>query len=103
MFGTVFRMRPKPGQQQAVEELFHRWGHDLRPNVQGAYSGFLFKSTSHPGELVGVAVFDSKASYDKNANDPAQDRWYRELRALLEADPDWNDGEVVAVGEPHEH
>ena len=28
MFGTVFRMRPKAGQQRAVEEHFHRWGHE---------------------------------------------------------------------------
>ena len=103
MYGTVFTMRPKPGQQQAVEEHFHRWDHERRQVVSGAFGGYLFRSTSHPGELVAVAVFDSKENYDRNANDPGQDAWYRELRALLEADPEWNDGEAVALGGPHEH
>ena len=43
-----------------------------------------------------VAVFESKETYEANANDPAQDAWYRKFRALLTADPEWNDGEVTA-------
>src|SRR5258707_168712 len=103
MFGTIFRMRPKAGQQQAVEDLFHSWGHERQHKVEGAFAGYLFKSTTHPGELVGVAVFDSKSAYLKNADDPEQDAWYRELRSHLDSDPEWNDGEVDAVGQPHEY
>jgi hypothetical protein len=91
MYGAVFTLRPKPGQVQTVEERFHRWDHERRQKVSGAFGGYLFNSTSHPGELVAVAVFDSKESYDKNANDQ------------LEADPVWNDGDVIALGGSHEH
>ncbi len=97
MFGSVFRMQPRPGQQQQVEELMHRWNRERRPKVEGVVGSYLFASQSHPGELIGVAVFDSEASYRKNAEDPEQDRWYRELRAALEADPEWNDGNVLAA------
>ena len=45
-----------------------------------------------------IAVFEDKASYEVNADDPGQDKWYRELRANLEADPEWQDGEYVAGG-----
>src|SRR5688572_2096652 len=98
MFGTIFSMRPKPGQEQAVEQLFHSWERDRRPNVAGVVGGYLFKSRSNPGELTGVAIFDSEESYSKNANDPAQNGWYQQLRDKLQADPEWNDGEVIAGG-----
>ena len=97
MFGSVFRMRPKPGQERAIEEQFRQWQRERQPMVAGAIAGYLFTSRTKPGELVGVAVFDSEASYRKNAEDPAQDRWYRGLRALLEADPEWNDGDVIGL------
>ncbi len=37
--------------------------------------------------------FESKAAYVANADDPAQDAWYRQLRTLLRADPQWEDAE----------
>jgi quinol monooxygenase YgiN len=95
MFGTVYHMRPKAGAETAIEDLLRREEKErIRPT--GFIAGYLFHSRSRPGELIGVAVFDSEASYRKNANDPGQDRWYRRLRELLEADPEWNDGDVVA-------
>ena len=94
MFGTIFRMRPRSGQADAVNEQFRRWARERQPKVAGVVASYLLASRSRPGELVGVAVFDSEANYRKNADDPEQDRWYRELRALLEADPEWNDGDI---------
>jgi quinol monooxygenase YgiN len=100
VFGTVYRMRPKPGAETAIEDLLRREEGE-RATPTGFIAGYLFRSRSRPGELIGVAVFDSEASYRKNADDPEQDRWYRQLRELLEADPEWNDGEVlVSLFEP---
>jgi len=95
MFGTIYHMRPKPGAETAIEDLLRREEKE-RTRPTGFIAGYLFRSRSRPGELIGVAVFDSEASYRKNANDPEQDRWYRRLRELLEADPEWNDGDVLA-------
>lgn len=96
MFGSIFRMQAKSGQAGAVEEHMRRWQRERRPKVAGVVAGYLLTSRDHPDELVGVAVFDSEENYRKNAADPEQDRWYRELRALLQADPEWNDGEILA-------
>ncbi len=96
MYGTMFRIRPKKGKQQAVVDLFNEWEKDRRPKVKGALAGYLFKPDNSTGELDGVAVFSSRETYRANADDPAQDKWYRKLRDLLEADPKWNDGEVLA-------
>ena len=97
MFGTIYRMSPKPGQEQAVADHLRRWDKERRPQSNGSVAGYLFKSRENGGELIGVAVFDSEASYRKNAEDPAQDRWYRQLRDLLAKDPEWNDGDVLVA------
>jgi quinol monooxygenase YgiN len=97
MFGTIFRLRPKQGQEQTVEQLFQRWGQERQPYTTGFVHGYLLKSHSNPGELINVAIFDSETNFRKNAEDPAQDRWYQELRAALEADPEWNDGDVTTL------
>lgn len=94
-FGTVFRMRPRQGQEDAVVEMLRRWDRERGPKVEGFMASYLFQSQLHPGELVGVAVFDSEEHYRKNAADPEQDGWYRQLRDLLESDPEWNDGTVL--------
>src|SRR5687767_12602667 len=98
MFGTIFRMRPRQGQEQALVETMQRWERERRPKVAGFVASYLLTSRTNLGELIGVAVFDSEESYKKNADDPEQDRWYRELRPLLGADPEWNDGEMRAIG-----
>ena len=97
MFGTIYQMKPKAGREQAVAEHLRLWERERRPNLRGAVAGYLFRSKGQPGTLVGVAVFDSEASYRRNADDPAQDGWYRELREMLEADPEWNDGDILVA------
>ena len=96
MYGTIFRMRPKSGQEQAVIDHVKAWERERRGKVKGAIGALLMKPDAGTGELVGVAVFEDKASYEANAGTPEQDRWYRALREMLEADPEWEDGEYVA-------
>jgi hypothetical protein len=40
-------------------------------------------------------MFTDREAYERNADDPAQNARYEAYRALLEADPQWHDGEVV--------
>jgi quinol monooxygenase YgiN len=96
MYGTIFRMRPKPGQEQAIIDLVNDWESKRRGKVEGAVGALLMRPDSGSGELVGIAVFEDKATYDANADDPEQDRWYQSLRALRDSDPQWEDGEYVA-------
>jgi len=95
MYGTVFRMKAKPGKEAALVESFRKWEKERKPKVPGAVASFVLKSDKGSGEFLGVAVFADKASYTANAQDPEQDKWYRQLRALLQYDPEWNDGEYV--------
>jgi hypothetical protein len=95
MYGSIFRMKLKAGQEQKLLDMIQQWEKDRKPKVKGAVASFVLRPDNHPGELIGVAVFRDKASYVANANDPAQDKWYREMRTLLLADPEWQDGEYV--------
>ena len=95
MYGTIFRMKVKPGQEEAVVSLMQEWEKERKPKVGGAVGGYVMKPDNKQGLLIGVAVFKDKASYMANADDPDQDRWFRKIRDLLEADPEWEDGEYV--------
>ena len=65
--------------------------------VIGCGTGYGAAVLSHlAGTVVAVAVFRDKASYQANSDDPAQGEGFMELRALLEEDPAWEDGEFVS-------
>lgn len=46
--------------------------------------------------VVAVVIFEDRKTYSANAHDPTTEAWYGRLRALLDADPDWTDGEWVS-------
>lgn len=95
MYGTIFRMIPRPGKEEEVRSLFEEWGKTRSGTVPGALAGYLMRPENRQGELVGVAVFRDRKSYFDNAASPEQDAWFRRLRALLENDPIWEDGDYL--------
>ena len=97
MYGTISRIRIKPGQEQAVEELVNTWVRDRAPLVAGFIADYLLTPDRASGERFALTIFDSEANYRKNADDPAQHAWYEQFRALLEADPEWHDGAVTEL------
>jgi hypothetical protein len=90
-------MQPKEGLEDKVADYYRRWERERKSNVRGAVAAYVFKPKSNSGELIGVVVFDSEANYSKNADDPEQDKWYRQLRELLVGDPEWNDGHILVA------
>ena len=94
-YGTIYRMRVKPGAEAEVVALLDEWERERKPKARGAVGGYLFKPDRRAGELIGVAVFRDRESYRANGEDPEQDAWYRRLREHLEADPEWEDGSIL--------
>jgi quinol monooxygenase YgiN len=90
MYGTVARTRVKPENRDKLREVFQQQGQRSRPGMVKAYT--LFENDSDVCWL--FAVFEDRATYDTNAEDPAQDREYQEYRALMEDEPEWHDGEI---------
>jgi quinol monooxygenase YgiN len=97
MYGTLARMRVQPGKEAAIFALQEQWREERKPEVRGLIADYILMSERVPGEWFVFAVFDTEEHYRKNAADPEQHRQYMALRALLESDPEWNDGEVRAI------
>ena len=87
MYGSFMRLKVKPGQEQAVADVLKEWETDLKPNIKGAIGGLLLKPDSGSGELLGAAVFEDKASYMANADNPAQHQCTRRCEACWKPTP----------------
>jgi quinol monooxygenase YgiN len=96
MYGTVARMKVKPGSLEALQQQMASLESDL--SAGGWQSTTVYQSDSDPNELWIAVVFESKEAYRKNAESPEQNSRYEQMRALLDADPEWHDGEVISTG-----
>jgi quinol monooxygenase YgiN len=94
MFGTVARAKIKPENRAAFDEVMEKQMASDQP-MDGFVAGYTVWPEKIDDEVMIVAIFRDRDSYMKNADDPAQDARYREMRALLESDPEWTDGEFV--------
>jgi hypothetical protein len=95
MYGSIFKIRPKAGKEQDIVRMTEEWARERQPKVKGSLGGCLYKLDN--GGLMGVGIFQSKEDYRANAESPEQDAFYRRWRELMESDPEWNDGEIVAT------
>lgn len=93
MYGTVARMRITPGAESQLEQQFREF-ESLK--VPGFVTTYVYRMDADPQTYYLAVVFDSKAAYEANAHSPEQDARYQQMRALLESDPEWHDGEIVS-------
>lgn len=93
MYGTIARVMAKPGKEEELRALSQRI--ELAP---GQIARYIYRMDANLAEFFLVAVFESKAAYRANAESPEQHERFMELRALLQADPEWHDGEIVDAG-----
>jgi len=94
MFGTIARAKIKAENRTAFEEVMRQQMTDSGP-IDGFVAGYTVWPEKMDDEVMLVAIFRDRESYMRNADDPSQDGRYREMRALLESDPEWMDGEFV--------
>jgi quinol monooxygenase YgiN len=92
MYGTIARLRVKPGMDERLRELLG----ELRPQVPGLVFDHLYRIDTDPNEFYLVVAFASREAYQANASSPEQHARYERYRELLAADPEWHDGEIVA-------
>lgn len=91
-YGTVAKFKVRPGK---LDELRKMMESEDMGGVAGLVSTLVYQMDRDSNELYLVVVFESKEAYVKNAESPEQDARYQELRALLESDPEWNDGIII--------
>lgn len=92
MYGTVARMRAKPGTGEQLRALIAEYD---SVDIPGFVATYVYRLNDNENDYYMAVVFEDRGSYERNAGDPAQDARYRALRELLEAEPKWHDGEIV--------
>lgn len=92
MFGTVARMLVKPGMEHRLAELSREYE---QLTIPGHISTHVFRMDANPQEFYLATVWESREAYFANADSPEQDARYRKMLDILQAEPDWHDGEVV--------
>jgi quinol monooxygenase YgiN len=93
MYGTIARFRAKPGMEQQLMDL----AQEQAKEIPGWVANYVYRMDADPNEYYLAVMFESKEAYVANAGSPEQDARYRKLRALMENDPEWHDGEIVAA------
>ena len=91
MYGTVAKMRVKAENREALKKVTE--AQMQGEPIPGYVRSFLLAENDSDATWLFV-IFEDRASYDRNADDPAQNERYMEIRALLEADPEWHDGVI---------
>ena len=96
MYGTIARMKVKRENLDALQ-AYSREAEQRQ--IPGYRSSWVLIPDEWNDEVLLAVMFDDKKSYTANADDPAQHEDYLRVRALLEADPEWTDGEWMSTSE----
>jgi quinol monooxygenase YgiN len=91
MYGTVARMRIKPGTEERLIEL----SRTSEASIPGLIASQVYRMDADPLECYLAVTFVSKEAYVANANSPEQHERYLQYRELLAAEPEWHDGTIV--------
>ena len=91
MYGTIAKLKVKEGREGDL--LAHLEQYRTGDLARGFVASAFYRADDGAHWL--AVVFESKQAYQANADSPEQDARYREFRGLLDADPEWHDGEVL--------
>jgi heme-degrading monooxygenase HmoA len=98
MYGTIARFRVKKGADK--NEFKRKMDEFDSSEIEGWIADYIFQTDADSDEYYLVAIFKDKKSYQINADDPKQHERYLIFRSFLEADPEWNDGEIISATGP---
>lgn len=95
MYGTIARMRFKPGTESQIQALMNEYE---ALGIPGYVRTTVYRMDDDPREHYLAVVFEDRETYEANAQSPAQAARYQRMAALLEGDPEWRDGEIISIG-----
>jgi antibiotic biosynthesis monooxygenase (ABM) superfamily enzyme len=85
---------------RTLMSLGKEWDDRERVRAKGYISTEILWDDREDGRGMMIVRFSSKDEYLRNANSPEQDAFFKRLRACLEQDPEWTDGEFHAWDTP---
>jgi hypothetical protein len=83
-----------PGNEQAMMTLSERLTSEMG-DIPGFVTEHLYKLDGKENEYLMAVVFADRESYFANARNLRTHELSQQLRALLVADPEWYDGDIV--------
>ena len=92
MYGTVATLRVKPGMESQLQAEMRTYE---ALNVPGLKATYVYRSDADPNMYIMAVMFESRESYRANAESPEQDARYQQMLTMLQAPPEWRDGEIV--------
>jgi quinol monooxygenase YgiN len=90
MYGTCAKMVVKQENRDAFRAVFQE---DSGREMNGYVGSYVLQENDSDNVWL-LAIFEDRATYDANADDPKMHETYVKYRALLEEDPEWHDGEI---------
>jgi quinol monooxygenase YgiN len=90
MYGTCARMVVKQENREAIRAIFKE---DEGREIKGYVATYVLSENDSDNMWL-LAIFEDRATYDANADDPRMNETYVKYRALLEEEPEWHDGEI---------
>jgi heme-degrading monooxygenase HmoA len=95
MYGSISRWRVKEGKEGKEGELEELAAEVMKTRAPGSQAVYMYRADSDPREYWIAGVWESREAYASNSATPEQNARFERLRALLEADPEWHDGEII--------
>ena len=83
-YGMLARLRPRAGQEGAVEAHLAEWHATAGRVVPGTRLHLLFDVPQAAGEMRALHLFESAAAYARLAGNAEHQEWVRALAALLQ-------------------
>ena len=92
---TFWKMQVQPGKVGDLTKIMSSTQEIDRIKAGGWQMTVVGTRKDNPNEIWGMVTWDTSDRYCKNAESPDQDKDYQRMRALLTADPEWFDCDVV--------
>jgi quinol monooxygenase YgiN len=90
MYGTIARMRIKPGGMEALQGTM---GGSEQPSGAGGFCVFQMDADSN--EIYAMAIAESEGAYRAFSESPEANAAYMERLQWIEGEPEWHDGTVI--------
>ena len=103
MYGTIARLRLRKDRLREFLALGKEWDDRERKRAVGYVGSEILWQDKDEGCACLIVHFTSRESYMANAASPEQDAFYQKMRACLEADPEWIDGDFGRWDSPYAH
>lgn len=94
MYGTVARMRVRPGMRTVMLSWANYSGLTMR-SIPGILDSVIIQIDGKPQEFWMAVVFESEEAYRANADSAEQHDEYLRMLEFLTGPPEWHDGTII--------